>query len=426
MKWEELSRAWLQAFTGWSPQRLDSYLSTEGRFDSRGRRRGRLKCGTGYACGNTCISRTKSCRVRTNSQGVERLQQLARGGGVALGGTAATATGTQLHGPADDARRLLQKREALFAQAQALVNRKAADGVPMMDRPTPAVLRTLEALGKRIAAVDSQLQVIDGKSPKDRRWRKGTPGLLNTFEGVMGPPYPDTPGRVAYREQLIQDALAKGSKQGKGEGGRPLAIVMMGGPGSGKSTMMKKDYPDRSGFVEVDPDGMKERLPEYLLAVANSDKLAAARSHEESSTAITDRLKKLAIEGRYNVVLDGTGKNANKYEAMMRDLKAKGYEVRLMMPHIPLEVGVKRVRDRAHRNGRFVPTPVVEEAYASIPGNFERLAKIADYAVLRDGTTTDQAGNLTMESIMEYRGGRIVGEEGAKAASFRRQYGGTQ
>ena len=138
---------------------------------------------------------------------------------------------------------------------------------------------------------------------------------------------------------------------------------------------------------------------------------------------VADEIKRRAIDGGYNVILDGTGKNGPKYEAMMLDLKKRGYEVQLMMPHIPLEEGVARVKKRADRNGRFVPTVVVEDAYRSIPGNFEKLAKIADSAVLKDGTSKGPDGRLTMEPIMEYRGGRIVSQDAGKASSFRRQYG---
>jgi hypothetical protein len=83
------------------------------------------------------------------------------------------------------------------------------------------------------------------------------------------------------------------------------------------------------------------------------------------------------------------------------------------------------VERRADRNVRFVPFPfaVVEDTYRSIPGNFERLARISDSAVLKDGLSKGPDGRQTMELIMEYNGGRMISLDAAKASAFRRKYG---
>lgn len=411
--WEQLSRAYLQGFTGWDGPRLDSYLATEDRMDARQRPKA-AQCSTGYACGTSCISRAKDCRVKVNASDAQRLRNAVRKAGST---TSATALGRNLRGPNDAVAKLLQQRDALVASGKEMLERRRDDnGATLMEQPTKRALSALQSLDRRVRRVDKEISRLAGKNPGLRRWQTSTPGLPN-ITGAMGPPFADTPGRRAYREQLINEALAEGSTVGRGTGGRPLAVVMMGGPASGKSSMLDQIMADRTGFVSVDPDGMKEKLPEYLLAVANSDRTAAARAHEESSTMIADVLKARAIEGGFNVLLDGTGKNAAKYEAMMKDLKGRGYEVRLMMPHLPLDEGVRRVAKRAHRNGRYVPEEVVEGAYRAIPRNFERLAKIADSAELRDG----MAG---MAPIMRYEAGRIVDEDATKASAFRRDYGG--
>jgi predicted ABC-type ATPase len=180
---------------------------------------------------------------------------------------------------------------------------------------------------------------------------------------------------------------------------------------------------DTTGYVKVDPDEVKDRLPEFALAVANSDKLAAARAHEESSTAIAEKIKDRAIEGGYNVMLDGTGKNGKKYLAMVQRLKERGYEVRVIMPHISVAEGVMAAEKRAHRSGRFVPLDFIRQAYEVIPHNFEQVARLADSAVLADAEP-DRLGARSMSTIQRWENGRIVEEDQSKSRAYKQQFFG--
>lgn len=415
-RWRRDSRAYLQGVNGWSAERVDSFLEAEARMDAP--RPDAKNCGTGYRCGDTCISRAKRCVLQGGAMALGRLGALASGQSVAV-----TRLGKELHGPNDRGAQLLQRRDALMAEGVAMLNRQRDDGGgSLMEHPTPEAMRALDALGRRVRDIDRELQEASGENLNHRRWQRGTPGLETPKKGFHSA-MPDSPGRVRYREQLIQEALAQGSTVGKGFGGRPVAIVMMGGPASGKSSLLSKIMSDATGYVKVDPDEMKGRLPEFALAVANSDRLGAARAHEESSTAIADKLKKRAIEGRYNVMLDGTGKNGPKYEAMVRELKAQGYEIRVIMPHISVEEGVKAAEKRAHGSGRFVPTEFIRQAYQAIPHNFERVAKLADSAVLADAEP-DHLGKRPMSTIQRWEGGRIVQEDKAKSTAYKKAFFG--
>lgn len=415
-RWRRDSRAYLQGINGWSAERVDSYLEAAVRMDAP--RPGQKNCGTGYRCGDTCISRAKRCVLQGAAMALGRLGALASGQPVAV-----TRLGKELHGPNDRAGQLLQRRDALIAEGVAMLGRQRDDGGgTLMEHPTPEAMKTLEALGRRVRDIDRELQTASGEDPEKRRWQKGTPGL-ETPKGGFHPAMPDSPGRVRFREQLIQDALAQGSTVGKGSGGRPVAIVMMGGPASGKSSLLSRVMSDQTGYVKVDPDEMKGRLPEFALAVANSDRLGAARAHEESSTAIADVLKKRAIEGRYNVMLDGTGKNGPKYEAMVQALVDQGYEIRVIMPHISVEEGVKAADKRAHRTGRYVPLEFIRQAYQAIPHNFERVARLADTAVLADAEP-DRLGSRPMTTIQRWEGGRIVEEDKAKSSAYKKAFFG--
>ena len=414
--WAAASRAYLAGISGWSPARVDGFLDAATRLDAP--RRGQRNCGTGYRCGDTCISRSKKCELTGNAQALGRLGVLVTGGQ----GQAVTRLGRTLQGPNDRSAQLLQRRDALMAEGRDLLARQRDDGKgTLLEFPTPEAMRAISTIGRRMREVDRKLNEASGENPNHRRWQKGTPGLADGANGF--PAMFASPGRSQYREQLIQEALAKGTTVGKGTGGRKVAILMMGGPASGKSSLLAKVMADTTGYVKVDPDEVKDRLPEFALAVANSDKLAAARAHEESSTAIADVIKERAIAGGYNVMFDGTGKNGQKYVSMVKRLKERGYEVRVIMPHISVEEGVKAAEKRAHRSGRFVPTDFIRQAYQVIPHNFEQVARLADSAVLANAEP-DRLGDRPMSTIQRWEKGRIVEEDRMKSAAYKKAFFG--
>ncbi len=203
-----------------------------------------------------------------------------------------------------------------------------------------------------------------------------------------------------------------------GEGEKKIAIMSMGGPGSGKSSILKAAGIDERAFVVADPDGCKSGLPEYQKALdpAATYKGAAFMAHEESSY-LAKQIRDEAIRTNKNLIIDGTGANADKFGRVIDHLKANGYEVRVVMPHIEVDEAAKRVQLRAERSGRLVPSPIVKEAYSKIPHNFERIAAKADTAHLFDNRGA--APKLVFSSA----GGQTTEHDPEFMTYFRGRYG---
>jgi predicted ABC-type ATPase len=155
----------------------------------------------------------------------------------------------------------------------------------------------------------------------------------------------------------------------------------MGAPASGKSSVVG-DMVDKT-WARVDPDWVKDRIPEYQKALEASARDAALMAHEESSY-LAKQIRDKAIEEGYPVMVDGTGRNAETYENLIDRLHANGYEVHLVMADLDEETGFARMKTRAEDCGRYVPESFVKDAYRNIPGNFERIAKKADTFDLYD------------------------------------------
>lgn len=189
------------------------------------------------------------------------------------------------------------------------------------------------------------------------------------------------------RQQLHDELVAKATKGVRSvpEDKKPVAIVMMGGGGAGKGTLINSIVHDHEDFVHVDPDEVKQELPEYKEAmnITTVDgtpvtaKDAAWMAHEESGD-VAEKMREKAMDNRQNMILDGTGKNAQKYADKIKKLKEKGYHVRLMYAHTDMDEAVSRAAGRADRSGRYVPHEVLQDAHMKIPGNFEYVARHAD------------------------------------------------
>jgi predicted ABC-type ATPase len=249
----------------------------------------------------------------------------------------------------------------------------------MRSTPDPHRVR---AAGHALDAIDNEQANRGRAAGQSRGWIDAAPALpKDTQSAHQRAPGVYKPGRAAFHDAIVKKFMHGKAPAAPGE--KPHALVMMGGPGSGKSSILKQLGIDLDSHVHIDPDEIKQHIPEYHVARAHNAKNAAFMAHEESSD-VAKKLRDHAIQNRHHVLIDGTGANGPKHKAMVEDLKQRGYHVTLAMPHISKEEGLSRVAKRAEGNGRFVPSDVVGGAYDKIPGNFHKVAAAADDAYLFD------------------------------------------
>lgn len=151
----------------------------------------------------------------------------------------------------------------------------------------------------------------------------------------------------------------------------PRATFLAGGSGAGKSSILRRlegELP-RSA-VRVDPDAIKEMLPEYQQLLATGERAAARLVHEETSD-IAKALIEEASQRKLNLVIDGTGDSeAGKFLAKISRQADLGYETRVVLVDIPTESAVARAAARAARTGREIPESVIRSIHQKVALRF--------------------------------------------------------
>ena len=118
-------------------------------------------------------------------------------------------------------------------------------------------------------------------------------------------------------------------------------------------------YP--SDALKIDPDEIKNMLPEYQYLTHAGHPAAAAIVHEESSY-ISKELRSIAIERGFDLILDGVANDTltrRKEDAAL--LKVNGHWVRIDYVTLNTELSVRLAELRSKQTGRMVPETIVRE-----------------------------------------------------------------
>ena len=171
------------------------------------------------------------------------------------------------------------------------------------------------------------------------------------------------------------------------------AFFMAGGPGSGKSYVVKKST-GGTGLKIVNSDEAFERLLKQAgLSLKMPDNELIARDKiRDKAKALTDKRKGNYIEGRLGLIIDGTGKDYNKITKQASDLKNIGYDVHMIFVNTSLDVALENNRRRA----RTLKDSIVKDSWNQVQknmGKFQRYFGGANFIIV-DNNEVDKDGRL--------------------------------
>jgi dephospho-CoA kinase len=144
------------------------------------------------------------------------------------------------------------------------------------------------------------------------------------------------------------------------------AFFLAGGPGSGKSYVVKRGT-GGLGLKIVNSDDVLEK---YIKDAGLSLKMP--KSEEEPRDKLRDRAKRVTnarqanyVEGRLGLIIDGTGHNYDKIATQSNDLRQLGYDTHMIYVNTSLDVALERNAKRS----RSVPESIVIKSWKEVQMN---------------------------------------------------------
>ena len=144
------------------------------------------------------------------------------------------------------------------------------------------------------------------------------------------------------------------------------AFFLAGGPGSGKSYVVRKTT-GGSGLKTINSDDAFERLLKKAnLSLKMPESEADARDvQRKRAKDLTKKRQDNYLEGRLGLIIDGTGKDYDKIQKQKAGLEQLGYDCYMVFVNTSLDTALKRNTDRP----RSVPEPIVISSWKEVQGN---------------------------------------------------------
>ena len=150
------------------------------------------------------------------------------------------------------------------------------------------------------------------------------------------------------------------------------AFFIAGGPGSGKSFVVRKTT-GGLGMRIVNSDDIFEKLLDK-----EGLSLKMPESEKEPRDIVRAKAKRLTsakkanfIEGRLGLIIDGTGKDYDKIAGQATKLKQLGYDVHMIFVNTSLDVALKRNQKR----DRTVPESIAIKSWNDVQRNIGKFSQ---------------------------------------------------
>ena len=173
------------------------------------------------------------------------------------------------------------------------------------------------------------------------------------------------------------------------------AIFLAGGPGSGKSYVVRRTT-GGLGMKIVNSDDIYEKMLKDAGLDTTPEDIYSDQGQEIRGRAkgVTSRMKGNFLEGRLGLIIDGTGKDYDKIANQVAGLKALGYETYMIFVNTSLDTAQKRNLQRK----RTLKTDEVIDMWNAVQqniGKFQRLFGGSNFIVVDN----NNAGEDVFEKV---------------------------
>ena len=160
------------------------------------------------------------------------------------------------------------------------------------------------------------------------------------------------------------------------------AIFLAGGPGSGKSYVVRRTT-GGLGMKIVNSDDIYEKMLKDAGLDTTPEDIYSDEGQEirVKAKGVTKRMQGNFLEGRLGLIIDGTGKDYDKISKQVSGLKNIGYECAMIFVNTSLQTAQERNKMRK----RTLPEKEVEAMWNEVQnniGSFQRLFGSSSFIVV--------------------------------------------
>ena len=151
------------------------------------------------------------------------------------------------------------------------------------------------------------------------------------------------------------------------------AFFLAGGPGSGKSYVARQAT-GGTGLKTINSDDAFEHLLNKAglslkMPPEEFERKEVVRARAKEITAVK---QKNYVEGRLGLIIDGTGRDANKILGQKAKLDELGYDTYMIFVNTSLDVALQRNANRS----RSIPEPIVVKSWKDVQANIGKFSNI--------------------------------------------------
>lgn len=174
----------------------------------------------------------------------------------------------------------------------------------------------------------------------------------------------------------IHDILESHILEGPNDPAIFKAIWTAGGPGSGKTYVVRNTALESMGFKLVNSDTQFERYLRQMNMASDPETIFSPQGQEVRNRAkrVTKAAQAGYTQGRLGLVIDGTGKDYDNIANQYHSLRMLGYDGAMIFVNTNLETALERNAQR----DRSLPDEVVKQMWNRVQdniGKFQRLFK---------------------------------------------------
>ena len=144
------------------------------------------------------------------------------------------------------------------------------------------------------------------------------------------------------------------------------AFFLAGGPGSGKSYVVRKTTGGTGLKVVNSDDAFEKLLKDANLSLKMPPEEKAPREvQRKRAKTLTKSRRDNYVEGRIGLIIDGTGKDYDDIANQSKDLRQLGYDTHMIFVNTSLDTALQRNADRP----RSVPDSIVVKSWNEVQSN---------------------------------------------------------